>query len=102
MTIEDRLSRLEVLTEEKWTAHDKASTDHWQAIKSILDELRNDVKFNSNRVMELPCKERIATTIEKEKTIDEKFRNRDWALFANWTILLTLLAAAINDWIHKR
>jgi hypothetical protein len=102
MSVEDRLIKLEILTEEKWAAHDKNSAEHWQSIKIILAELRNDVKCNSNRVMELPCKERLATTKEKDKTTDEKFRNRDIALGANWAILLALLMAAINNWIHGK
>jgi hypothetical protein len=102
MTVEDRLIKLEILTEEKWAAHDKNSAEHWQSIKTILDELRNDVRFSSNRVMELPCKERLATAREREKTLDEKFRNRDIASGASWAILLAMLAAALNNWIHGK
>ena len=102
MTVEDRLIKLEILTEEKWAAHDKNSSEHWQSIKSILDELRNDVRFSSNRVMELPCKERIAASREKDKTIDEKFRNRDIVSGVNWAILLAMIVAAINSWIKGK
>jgi hypothetical protein len=102
MTVEDRLIKLEILTEEKWAAHDKNSAEHWSVIKGILDELRNDVRFSSNRVMELPCKERLATAKEREKTLDEKFRNRDIVSGVNWAILLAMIVAAINSWIKGK
>lgn len=95
MSIEDRLIRLETLTEEKWATHDKSSVEHWNSIKKTLDELRNDVQFNSNRVMELPCKERIAINAEKFKNIDK------W-LGVNWWVTGIILAAIIAEWIKGR
>ena len=102
MSIEDRMTRLETMMEERWASHNKASDEHWQGIKSIIIDLRNDVKFASNRIMELPCKAREAQTKEKEKTLDEKFRNRDLVSGVNWTVLLAMIVAFINEWIHRK
>lgn len=78
------------------------TSDYRKTLCQKLDQISQDIKFNSNRVMELPCKERESKSIEKDKLIDEKFKNRDKVSGVNWAITLAILVAIINEWIRKR
>lgn len=84
-----------------------AATDEWR------QEVKNQLKEMSDRLFNLPCKERSNIYINIEKSIDDKFKNANTSLKDRfdsvygkmnwiWLLILLIIGELVRfEWIKK-
>lgn len=97
--IKERLTRLEVINNERWSTHEQRAADLKEHIDAQFQDIKISVRENiSTALKSMPCSQRSSVCIQRMLYCNGKFT---WLFTLITLIIVAILGVGTTMWHHK-